>query len=212
MNERAEAWLTTHCDVSRETLQRLNRFVDFLATENQSQNLISRGTLDDVWTRHIWDSAQLLQFVSSPKTWLDLGTGAGFPGLIIAALSSARVTMIEARPKRVDFLRRAAEILELPPSTEIICSKVERVPPQPFDVISARAFAPLSILLRLGLPFSTSATRWLLPKGRSAASELEAEKPLWQGSFRVEPSLTDSEAGIIVADGVSRRAKGARQK
>ncbi|WP_106640390.1 16S rRNA (guanine(527)-N(7))-methyltransferase RsmG [Allosphingosinicella vermicomposti] len=211
MSEFAKSWLTEYCDVSRETFDALDRFVEFLSQENETQNLISRGTVGDIWARHVLDSAQLLRFASNPKTWLDLGTGAGFPGLIIAALSPARVTMIEARPKRVDFLRRAAEVLALPKNTEIICAKVERVSPQAFDVISARAFAPLSKLLPLALPFSKQDTFWLLPKGRSAASELEAEKPLWQGSFRVEPSLTDSEAGIIVAHGVSRRARGARR-
>ena len=207
----AREWIAANCNVSRETWARLEDFIALLAAENEVQNLVSRATLGDVWVRHIWDSAQLLRLADSPRTWLDLGTGAGFPGLIIAALSNARVTMIESRPKRVDFLRRAAEVLALPPETEIHCARVERVEPKAFDVISARAFAPLALLLPLASPFATSSTTWILPKGRSAASELEAAAPLWQGSFRVEPSLTDSEAGIIVAQGVARRAKGARR-
>lgn len=207
----AKEWIAEHCDVPRETWTRLDAFISLLTSENEVQNLVSRATLADVWTRHILDSAQLLRFSGGARTWLDLGTGAGFPGLIIAALAGARVTMIESRPKRVDFLRRAAEVLALPPETEIICARVERVAPRAYDVISARAFAPLATLLPLGQAFSTPETTWILPKGRSAASELEAASPLWQGSFRVEPSLTDSEAGIIVAQGVKRRAKGARR-
>jgi len=206
------AWVQEHCNVPRETLERLDAFIDLLAAENEIQNLVSKATLAQVWTRHIWDSAQLLRFAGDPRSWIDLGTGAGFPGLIIAALSKARVTMVEARPRRVDFLRRAADVLRLPASTEILCAKVEKVPARKFDVISARAFAPLDTLLPLGLPFSDSATRWILPKGRNAASELEAQRGLWHGTFRVEPSLTDSEAGIIVAQGVARKAKGARRK
>ena len=200
------------CDVSRETLQRLDAFAAFLIAANEDQNLISKGTIPSLWTRHILDSAQLLPLAESPKTWLDMGTGAGFPGLIVAALSGAQVTMVEARPLRVDFLRKAAEILDLPASTEIICAKVERAPRRDFDVISARAFAPLDKLLALGLPFATERTRWLLPKGRNAASELEAQKPLWQGSFQLVPSITDSEAGIIVASGVAKRGKGLERK
>lgn len=199
-------------DVPRETLSRLDSFVEFLTLENESQNLISKGTVPEIWTRHILDSAQLLRFAGKPKSWLDLGTGAGFPGLVIAALSGAQVTMIEARPLRVDFLRRAAALLNLGPGTEIICSKVERAPRRSYDVISARAFAPLERLFELGLPFAHEETTWLLPKGRNAASELEGARSLWQGSFRVEPSLTDSDSGIVVARRVTRQAKGAKRR
>ncbi|QPQ54533.1 16S rRNA (guanine(527)-N(7))-methyltransferase RsmG [Allosphingosinicella flava] len=208
MNGRA--WVERHCNVSRETLERMEAFVALLRSENEVQNLISRATLDSIWERHIWDSAQLLRFAPDAKSWIDLGTGAGFPGLIIAALSQAKVTMVETRPKRVDFLRRAADTLALSGKTQILCAKVERVPPRRYDVISARAFAPLHTILPLGLPFSDKGTTWILPKGRNAASELEAQAGLWHGFFRVEPSLTDSDAGIIVAQGV-QRAKGTRR-
>lgn len=199
-------------DVPRETLSRLDAFAECLIAANDAQNLVSKATIPELWTRHILDSAQLLRFADKPESWLDMGTGAGFPGLIVAALSRAKVTMVEARPLRVEFLRRAAEILALPSSTEIICAKVERAPQNRFDVISARAFAPLGRLLSLGVPFSDASTLWVLPKGRNAASELEEQRPLWQGQFRVEPSLTDSEAGIIVASGVSKRGKGPKRK
>jgi 16S rRNA (guanine527-N7)-methyltransferase len=208
----ARQWMDEHLHVPRETWQRLDAFVALLREENEVQNLVSAATLDQVWSRHIWDSAQLLRFAPDAKSWIDLGTGAGFPGLIVAALSNAAVTMIEARPRRVDFLKRAADVLGLPSCTHIVCSKVERVAAARFDVISARAFAPLPSLLSLGLPFSDETTLWVLPKGRNAASELEAQQGLWQGRFRVEPSLTDSSAGIIVASGVACRSKGARRR
>jgi 16S rRNA (guanine527-N7)-methyltransferase len=92
--------------------------------------------------------------------------------------------------------------------SEVLGMKVERISAQPFDVISARAFAPLEKLLALGERFATPTTRWILPKGRNAKSELEAVQSSWQGVFRLEPSLTDTDAHIIVAEQVRRRGKG----
>ena len=199
-------------DVSRETLERLQAFVALLREENARQNLVSAASLDDGWNRHILDSAQLLRFAPfGDRSWVDLGTGAGFPGLVVAALFPGQVTLVESRKLRVDFLHRAAEVLGVAERTEILCAKVEAVPARPFDVISARAFAPLDKLLRLGLPFSTAKTRWILPKGRNAQSELDAAHSSWQGDFRLEPSLTDPDAKIIVAEGV-RAAKGKRAR
>ena len=196
-------------DVSRETLVRLEEFVQLLARENERQNLVSRGTLETVWTRHILDSAQLLRLAPNPEaTWLDLGTGAGFPGLIIALLHPGPVTLVEERKKRVEFLHQAAEILGIQNRVSIRCIKAERFESPPFDVISARAFAPLERLFALSHSFSTAKTRWILPKGRNAASELEAAKGSWHGSFRLEQSITDVDAQIIVAEGVSPKAAG----
>ncbi|HZG09848.1 MAG TPA: 16S rRNA (guanine(527)-N(7))-methyltransferase RsmG [Allosphingosinicella sp.] len=198
-------------NVSGETLERLGRFVDLLRSENSRQNLVSHGTLPTVWARHILDSAQLLRFAPVSGDWLDLGTGAGFPGLVVAALrDQGLVTMVESRRLRVEFLQRAAEILVLGARAEIVCGKVEALPPRPYGVISARAFAPLDKLLRLGLRFSDPNTVWILPKGKNAQSELEGARSSWQGDFRIEPSVTDAEAGIIVAQGVKPKRNMAR--
>ena len=196
--------------VPRGTQQRLEAFLSLLKHANEHQNLVSRGTLGEAWSRHILDSAQLLRFPPRGGTWLDLGTGAGFPGLIVAALGEGRVTLVESRKLRVEFLRQGAEVLGVSDRVELLCARVETLPARPFDVISARAFAPLDKLLRLGLPFSTEKTTWILPKGRNAQSELDAAESSWQGAFRVEPSLTDAEAGIIVATGVKPRGKKGR--
>jgi 16S rRNA (guanine527-N7)-methyltransferase len=197
-------------DVPRETLVRLEAFVDRLVRENERQNLVSRGTVEDVWGRHVLDSAQLLRLAPPSGNWIDLGTGAGFPGLVVAALWAGEVTLVEARKLRAEFLASGVEVLGVSGSTEVLCAKVEAVPARPFDVISARAFAPLDKLLRLGLPFSTEKTVWILPKGRNAQSELDAVRSSWQGAFRIEPSVTDAEAGIIVATGVKPRGKKGR--
>jgi len=149
-------------------------------------------------------TAVVLRFAPPGASWVDLGTGAGFPGLIVAALHDGPVTLIEERRLRVDFLRRAAEAMGL--RIEILHAKVERVPQRFFDVISARAFAPLEKLLSLGTAFSTQKSLWLLPKGRNAEAELAALDASWQGEYRLEPSVTDAEAQIIVATGVRRAA------
>ena len=201
--DQARAWVERVCNVSRETMAKLDAFADLLRAENERQNLVSRGTLDQLWLRHIADSAQLLRFAPAGASWLDLGTGAGFPGLIVAALHDGPVTLVEERRLRADFLQRAAEAMTL--RVEILHARAERVPARPFDVISARAFAPLEKLLSLGTAFSTQKSLWLLPKGRNAETELAALDPSWQGDFRLEPSVTDAEAQIIVAERVSRK-------
>lgn len=208
MDEKAaRQWLLDNA-VSRETMDAFARFEALLCAENERQNLVSRPSLEHFWTRHVVDSAQLLRLAGSKTgSWLDLGTGAGFPGLVVAVLHDGPVTLVEERRLRVDFLHRAVQILGIGGRTEILGMKVERVEARPFDVISARAFAPLGRLLTLGARFSTRNTRWILPKGRNAQSELEAADSSWQGDFRFEPSLTDPEARIIVAEGVRPRVE-----
>jgi 16S rRNA (guanine527-N7)-methyltransferase len=200
-------------DVPHGTLERLRAFVSFLAVENDRQNLVSRGSLPQVWMRHILDSAQLLRFTPpEAKSWLDLGTGAGFPGLIAAALHSASFTLVESRKLRADFLMRAADILGVSGRVEIHCGRLETLPSSKYDIISARAFAPLGKLLELAERFSAPETLWVLPKGRNAKSELDAARASWQGEFRLEPSRTDADASIIVARSVQRAVKGKRAR
>jgi 16S rRNA (guanine527-N7)-methyltransferase len=209
----SEASAKAALDVPHETIEALEAFVALLREENGRQNLVSRGSLEQVWSRHILDSTQLVPLAPvTARSWLDLGTGAGFPGLIAAALHPAHFTLVESRRLRVDFLRRAAETLGLEGRIEIACARAETLPDRKFDVISARAFAPLETLLGLAERFSTSGTVWILPKGRNAKSELDAARASWQGDFRLEPSRTDADARIIVAREVRRvkRGKSAR--
>lgn len=188
-----------------DAMARLERYAEMLLAENAQQNLISKASEAALWQRHIADSAQLLDFVpretlgsTAGGPWLDLGSGPGLPGLVIAALCpNMPVVLVESRARRVAFLRAVIADLGLP-KCEVRGERLERIAPFPCRAISARAFAPLETLLSLSAPFSTAATRYVLPKGRSAAHELASLKPSIRKMFHVEQSLTDRDAGIIV--------------
>ncbi len=184
-----------------QAMERLDKLIELLLVENREQNLISKPSEEQIWLRHVADSAQLLRFVPRETSgpWLDLGTGAGFPGLVVGALRpELPMVLVESRARRVEWLQRAIEAMDLK-NCQVEGNRLEQVSPFEARIISARAFAPLPKLLRLSAPFSTSSTTYLLPKGRSAAQEL-AELPARQRKmFHVEQSLTGSDAGIIVS-------------
>jgi len=183
--------------VSRETYERLEAYVKLLVVENERQNLVSRGTLEGLWDRHIIDSAQLIGFEPRPgSAWVDIGSGAGLPGVIVACLVEGPVMLVEPRRLRADFLQRVVSELGLP--AEVRQAKAERITGS-FDVITGRAVASLSRFLSMCDHLSTKKTVWVLPKGRSAQSELVEARRTWQGNFRVEPSVTDDDAKIVVA-------------
>ena len=181
----------------------LEQYTQLLVEENQRQNLISKPSEEDIWVRHIADSAQLLEHAGpihgNAGPWLDLGTGPGLPGLVIAILRpQIHVVLVESRHRRVEFLEGCVASLGLQ-NCDVRGERLEKVTPFSAKIISARAFAPLEKLLRLSAPFSTKETRFLLPKGRSAAHELETVKPSIRTTFHVKHSLTDADAGIIVS-------------
>ena len=188
--------------------ERLERLVALLAEENSRQNLVSSASLAEVWLRHIADSAQLLRLVSyeTTESWLDLGTGAGFPGLVIAIMRpECAITLLESRPRRAEWLERARIAMDLG-AAKVIGHRLEQLKTGPYQVISARAFAPLTKLLNLSARFSTESTQWLLPKGRSAQQELDRLSG-WRHRFHVEHSLTDADAGIIVGNLLGRMGR-----
>lgn len=191
--------------VSRETVTLLERYAGLLRVENCRQNLVSRGTVDSLWDRHILDSAQLARFEPHPgASWADIGSGAGLPGIVVAALVSGPVTLIKPRRLRAEFLTRTVEELGLAGRVDVAATKVERVCGR-FDVITARAVASLSRLLEMSHHLSTQNTLWLLPKGQSAQSELADAERAWQGVFHVEQSVTDADSQIVVGTGVRAR-------
>ncbi|URD60196.1 16S rRNA (guanine(527)-N(7))-methyltransferase RsmG [Sphingomonas sp. KRR8] len=191
--------------VSRETMERLEHYVHLLLDENNRQNLIAASTAEDVWMRHVVDSAQLLRFMPAGRH-LDVGSGAGLPGLVLTILSEAPITMVEPRRLRAEFLQRCINELDLRHAT-VQQAKVERVSGK-FDTITARAVAAIERLFAVAHHLSHPQTVWVLPKGRSGQMELAAARSSWQGHFRTEPSITEGEAVIVIASGVSPRRKG----
>jgi len=205
--EEAQAWVKGAFPVSRGTIAKLETLYQNTAQENQRQNLVASSTLSHFWGRHIVDSAQLLPLAGKGwKNWVDLGSGAGFPGLVIALLSTGNVDLIEERRKRAEHLRSMLNALDLSDRAAVVQGRVEQQLGE-YDVISARAFAPLGRLFEAAYHLATPSTTWILPKGRSATSELEAAAITWQGSFRIEPSITDPDGAIIVATGVEPRRR-----
>ena len=193
--DEARDWIRTRTDVSRET--QLAAFVDLLRDEATRQNLVSPSTLEQIWSRHIVDSAQLLQHVDPGGLWLDIGSGAGLPGIVLAILRDDPVELVEPRKLRTAFLQHCVDTLGLTNVT-IHTAKVERTKGRA-AVVTARAVGTLDTLFRIARHRSDRSTIWVLPKGRSAQSEVEDAQLWWQGSFHVEPSVTAPDSLIIVA-------------
>ncbi len=203
MNEEAARdWLVDRYGSAK--LDQLALFVDTLLSASASQNLISKSTEAAIWVRHILDSAQLAPFAPDAKTWLDVGSGAGLPGIVLAIVTGRPTLLVEPRRKRVEFLRHVADHLGLA-NVSIRQAMIERVTSQAFDAVTARAYTALPQILASTVRFTHSSTIWVLPKGQSAERELDAARQAWQGVFHVEHSLTDEQARIIVATGVRPR-------
>lgn len=187
-------------------LGRFEAFAALLIAGNADQNLIAPSTISQLWARHLLDSAQLIGFARrDPRTWVDVGSGAGLPGIVVAMLTDAAVTLIEPRRLRIVFLERCIETLSLR-NVSLIQAKAEKVClPAPATVVSARAVAGIDVILSASAGFADRATVFVLPKGRSAQSEVATARRSWQGMFHVEQSIVDPDSGIVVATGVSRR-------
>jgi 16S rRNA (guanine527-N7)-methyltransferase len=201
--DEARAWIRERFGVGGEGA--MARFADLVIDESARQNLIAPSTLDTIWSRHIVDSAQLIGLAAeSEGDWLDIGTGAGFPGLVVAALTTRRTILVEPRKRRVEFLQSAAEALGIADRVSVVASKVESVN-EPVAVISARAVSYLGSLFTSAVQCSRRKTLWILPKGRTAREEVAVAEQTWHGVFHVEQSITDPESLIVLAKGVSRR-------
>ncbi len=188
-------------NVPRETMERLDQFIDFLENQQKSFNLVGRSTLQDIWTRHILDSAQMLPLLPPGQPVLtDLGSGAGFPGLILAILSQAEVHLVEATGKKARFLEEAARILGV--EAHIHQDRIEKLQPWPTDIVTARALAPLDLLLsyarRFGNEISRKNPKCLFLKGRRFRDELKAAERNWRLKYSLLDSAIDG-GGVIVA-------------
>lgn len=188
--------------VSRETFDKLETYAAILVEESSKQNLIAASTLGNLWQRHLLDSAQLIRLLR-PGSCIDIGSGAGLPGVVIAIVTGDPVTLVEPRRLRTKFLHVVKSHLSLDNVT-IIHGKATAVSAK-FDNITGRAVAPATEMLAMTRHLSRSKTVWILPKGRTAQKELDDVRIAWQGTYRLEPSLTDEAASILLATGVQPR-------
>lgn len=188
----------TLSDVSRETLARLKLFVSLLEDWNARVNLVSAKSLADVWKRHVWDSAQLFPLLPpETKNLTDLGSGAGFPGMVLAIMlgEGPRVVLYESIAKKCRFLEEVAS--RTGASVEVRNGRIEEAKPEPFDVVTARACAPLDQLLSYALPFQAKNTRCLFLKGQSVGAELTDAYKSWSMTVNQHPSRSDP-SGVIL--------------
>jgi 16S rRNA (guanine527-N7)-methyltransferase len=189
--------------VSRETLERLDRFVALLLTWQRRINLIAPSTVEELWTRHVADSLQLLDLAPGARTWIDLGSGGGFPGMPIAcALAEtpgAEVHLIESNNKKAAFLREAARATGAP--VKIHPMRIEKFVDGfegAADVVAARALAGLKVLLKECFTLLRRGTLGLFPKGQDVDAELTQASRCWNMTWDLVPSLTDPKGRIVV--------------
>ena len=192
--------------VARETVSRLSTYVEILTIRNQQLNLVSESTMQQVWRRHILDSAQLVeQIPASAKTLVDLGSGAGFPGMVLAIMLSERpglkVHLIESTQKKCRFLEEVGEATHAP--IQVHWTRVEAVKNLRADVITARAVAPLEKLLKLAYPYFRPSSTGLFLKGKSLSHELTLASKSWKLDSTPVPSRSDPSGIVLRVTGLS---------
>ncbi|MFK7745012.1 MAG: 16S rRNA (guanine(527)-N(7))-methyltransferase RsmG [Roseobacter sp.] len=194
-------------NVSRETLDRLTTYHDLLIKWNPKINLVSKSSISDIWNRHIWDSAQIVPFASEGTSWLDIGSGGGFPGLVVAIYAKElqpdrKVTMVESDQRKTAFLRTV--IRELGLNAEVLAKRVEAMDAFAADVLSARALADLDALLGFAdRHLSTSGTAFFL-KGEKWEKEVQIARESWSFDLRAHKSKTSPTAAILEIKEIQR--------
>jgi len=193
-------------NVSRETLDRLDAYVALLAAWNRRINLVGATTMGDPWRRHILDSAQLLPLVpAGARRLVDLGSGAGLPGLVLAILGVPEVHLVESDQRKCAFLREAARISAA--NVQIHARRAQDLPALAADVVTARALAPLPDLLDIGGRFLSNHSICLFLKGRGAGDEVAEAAKTWDMTARLVPSRSDPGGSIVVIEKLARRAR-----
>jgi 16S rRNA (guanine527-N7)-methyltransferase len=202
-------------DVSRETLDRLAIYEALLRQWQKAINLVAPSTLDAIWHRHFADSAQIVRLAPQARSWTDLGSGAGFPGLVVAILlaeggsKATRVTLIESDSRKCAFLREVARQTGI--TVDILSTRIEQAAThtklESPEVVSARALAPLDRLLGLAAPLFTPATVGVFLKGRDAAAEVETAAKAWTFAVEMIPSLTEASGRVVVVRNLQPKSK-----
>jgi 16S rRNA (guanine527-N7)-methyltransferase len=198
-------------NVSRETQARLDLVVSQVQKWQPHINLISPASLPEIWKRHVDDSLQLMTLAQNARFWLDLGSGGGFPGLVVAAVladyEGARVTLVESNQKKCAFLRETARIAGLP--VEIFALRIDAaavvLQERRWDVVSARALAPLTLLLEMTSEYIAAGAIGLFPKGRDVDDEILVAERTWNFSSDLIQSMTEPAARIVKVRSVQKR-------
>lgn len=203
--------------VSRETQDRLDRFVETLLRWQDSLNLIANSTIGEIWTRHVADSLQLLPLAPQARTWVDFGSGAGFPGMVIACAlageAGTRVHLIESNGKKAAFLREAVRATGAPAVVHAIrAEKFGESCAEPVDAITARALAPLKTLCDQAFPFISRGATGIFPKGQDVDAELTEAAKYWIIGHKLVPSRTDSRARIVLVESLDSRKNPAKAR
>ncbi len=211
MSAQDRARFATVTGVSRETLSRLDQYVLLLEKWSRAINLVARTTLPVVWSRHVLDSAQLLRIAPiEAQRWADLGSGAGLPGLVVAAVAveqrpQLKMTLVESDERKCVFMAEAARVMGV--DVDIRCERIEAHSPDPFPIVSARALAPLPRLFTLLAPWLAQDGVALLLKGPEAARELTEASRHWHSACATIQSLTDPSGAILAVSELRRAAQ-----
>ena len=196
--------LNRHVNVSRETFERLERYHDLLLKWQARVNLIGPDTVSESWTRHFLDSLQLLPFLPNPEArLLDIGSGAGFPGMVLAVCGMKNITLAESDQKKVIFLKEVARVTDT--EVAIHAARVEALDAPSFDVITSRACSALTTLLDYSSKFVSHETFCLFPKGRNYTKEVDDAHINWNFELETAPSVTDTQGVILKLSQVNRR-------
>jgi 16S rRNA (guanine527-N7)-methyltransferase len=183
-------------NVSRETFLRLQDYVELLKKWQKTINLISPSTISDIWFRHIIDSVQLIEYIDENDVIADIGSGAGFPGLVLGMLGVKSMTLIESDTRKAVFLREAARITHT--NIHIVNQRVEDASLSDFSVITARGFASIkAVLASLSDKINTN-SKLLLLKGKKYKSEIEEAQREYSFDYKVYPSITDKESAVLI--------------
>lgn len=195
--------------VSRETESKLFRYIDLLQRWTKSSNLVAPSTLDDLWNRHIMDSAQLLSIKPEARRWLDLGSGGGLPGLVVAILLSesqgAEVQLVESNAKKAAFLNAVAAELDLPVTIHRVRIEEAYARTKPPEIVTARALTALHDLLRLARPWLDEGAIGLFHKGRDFVGELAKSRDAWTFQLVEHISVVDPDSRILEISGLRPR-------
>jgi 16S rRNA (guanine527-N7)-methyltransferase len=196
--------------VSRETAARLDQFVALLLRWQKAVQLVAPSTIPKLWTRHIADSLQLLELAPDARTWVDLGTGGGFPGLVIAIALAGRpgaiVHMVESDSRKAAFLREAVRITGAPAEVhaERVESAAERLA-RNAQIVTARALAPLAQILELATPLLGAGAKGIFLKGQDVGAELTEAAKSWSIEAKTLPSRTDPRGRIVILEHAVRQ-------